>query len=362
MRNDSILYTDIDRWYLHPDCDEVINLFYNSDSVCGGQYVENHISYADIKEADEYAKGDTDKFFDYIATSARQYLIDKGTDEYNCFDNIMQKLEEKTETGIEYAIYHASTNAYYIKGPVLFGNTGEVMQRLLAIATAPTMDNPCGIPPRAMTEEEYLGIKGCGSVCCDYAIDKLRCNRDISSDRGKKRFQRECDEKSHEYHLLRESEKLNYDFLLSIGILRDKTPTEKSLCKAHGHPDNESTQAARRMLDKRGIDWETGEKKSVKYIVVCCMNREIYLIQNAETKTDLFDSLDGARKAMLDDVVSTYNSITEKDATIDELMQLFANTHYDSPVEGTIDTNHNYAWMNFDLSDYDAYVIKILEI
>lgn len=92
------------------------------------------------------------------------------------------------------------------------------------------------------------------------------------------------------------------------------------------------------------------------------MNREIYLIPNAETKTDFFDSLEDARKAMLDDVVSTYTSITEKNTTIDELMELLADTHYDSPVEGTIDTNHNYAWMNFDLSNYDAYDIKILKI
>lgn len=92
------------------------------------------------------------------------------------------------------------------------------------------------------------------------------------------------------------------------------------------------------------------------------MNREIYLIPNAETKTDFFDSLEDARKAMLDDVVSTYTSITEKNTTIDELMELLADTHYDSPVEGTIDTNHNYAWMNFDLSNYDAYDIKILKL
>lgn len=150
--------------------------------------------------------------------------------------------------------------------------------------------------------------------------------------------------------------------MISVGILRDKTLTEKSLCKAHGHPDNESTQAARRVLDKRGIDWKTGKKKSAKYIIVCSMNREIYLIPNAETKTDFFDSLEDARKAMLDDVVSTYTSITEKNTTIDELMELLADTHYDSPVEGTIDTNHNYAWMNFDLSNYDAYDIKILKI
>ena len=32
---------------------------------------------------------------------------------------------------------------------------------------------------------------------------------------------------------------------------------ERSLDTAAGHPDNASVQSARRMLEKRGIDWET---------------------------------------------------------------------------------------------------------
>lgn len=41
---------------------------------------------------------------------------------------------------------------------------------------------------------------------------------------------------------------------------RDKTIIEKTLTRAQGHPDNESVQAARRICEKRGYDWRTGEK------------------------------------------------------------------------------------------------------
>lgn len=33
---------------------------------------------------------------------------------------------------------------------------------------------------------------------------------------------------------------------------------ERSIRAANGHPDNASTRAARRMCEKRGIDWHKG--------------------------------------------------------------------------------------------------------
>ncbi len=44
------------------------------------------------------------------------------------------------------------------------------------------------------------------------------------------------------------------------GEIIPKTEIEKTIEKAQGHPDNESTQAARRMCAKRGYDWQTGQK------------------------------------------------------------------------------------------------------
>lgn len=54
--------------------------------------------------------------------------------------------------------------------------------------------------------------------------------------------------------------KEEYRRLVEAGELRDKTIIEKTLTRAQGHPDNESVQAARRICEKRGYDWRTGEK------------------------------------------------------------------------------------------------------
>ena len=51
-----------------------------------------------------------------------------------------------------------------------------------------------------------------------------------------------------------------YKKLVETGVLRDKTKIERQITIAQGHEDLESTQAARRLLAKRGIDWETGKK------------------------------------------------------------------------------------------------------
>ena len=48
--------------------------------------------------------------------------------------------------------------------------------------------------------------------------------------------------------------------LVKQGKIVPKTPIEKTITAAHGHPDSTVTQAARRMAEKRGIDWRTGKK------------------------------------------------------------------------------------------------------
>ncbi len=62
---------------------------------------------------------------------------------------------------------------------------------------------------------------------------------------------------AQEYHAKRSAAICEYNELKEAGKLQDKTPVERSLDTAAGHPENASVQAARRMLEKRGIDWET---------------------------------------------------------------------------------------------------------
>ena len=85
--------------------------------------------------------------------------------------------------------------------------------------------------------DEYLGERGLSFPVSDFMLDKTRIPHGLTS-RAEKKMHREAD------------------------IARIET----SLKTAHGHEDNPSVQAARRMLKKRGIDWKTGKKlKTLEY-------------------------------------------------------------------------------------------------
>jgi hypothetical protein len=46
-----------------------------------------------------------------------------------------------------------------------------------------------------------------------------------------------------------------YSEKLASGEIKNPTRNQELICQANGHDDNESTQAARRLLSKKGIDW-----------------------------------------------------------------------------------------------------------
>ena len=108
----------------------------------------------------------------------------------------------------------------------------------------------------AMTEQEYLDLKGVGSPFGEYQDDKIIGHvKVLHSKATKKDYERT----SEEYWKKREAARNEYKEKIKNGELRNKTEIEKSLTKAQGHDDLPSVQAARRMLAKRGIDWKTGE-------------------------------------------------------------------------------------------------------
>ena len=114
--------------------------------------------------------------------------------------------------------------------------------------------------PKAMTEQEYLGSKGVADSSSGWILDKLRGNRQLGTQRGRERFNRESEKAEAEYQKRREQAKQEYKEKVKNGELRDKTKIERMIEAANGHPDNPSTQAARRMAEKRGIDWKTGKQ------------------------------------------------------------------------------------------------------
>ena len=106
-----------------------------------------------------------------------------------------------------------------------------------------------------MDLEEFLAKEGCAFAASGYCLDKLRSNRTIRTERGKRRFAKECAEAEEKYQVKRNALIEEYNKLVETGEIRPLTSIERTIRKANGHPDNPSVQAARRICEKRGIDW-----------------------------------------------------------------------------------------------------------
>ena len=99
--------------------------------------------------------------------------------------------------------------------------------------------------------DDYLGQRGLRSPISGYMDDKWRNVRLTA--RGQKRFEKEAEAAIIEYSKLRKAAIDEYNNLVKSGeiIPPHETKLEALLSVARGHPDNERTQAARRLLKKR---------------------------------------------------------------------------------------------------------------
>lgn len=124
----------------------------------------------------------------------------------------------------------------------------------------PQIDNPADIPSNHMTEDEFLMLRGVGYTVGDASIDKVGgANMFYLSEKQRQKTLADINHQNEQYHIKRAKAKDEYKALVAEGLIIPKTEIEKTITKAHGHPDLESTKAARRMATKRGIDWETGK-------------------------------------------------------------------------------------------------------
>lgn len=104
-----------------------------------------------------------------------------------------------------------------------------------------------------MTEEEYIASKGYGfSGIGDVALHKGKQRTSEQQDKAVKSQAK----KDKDYTERREMLRKEFRDKLAKGELREPNTIEKLQKAANGNPDNESTQAARRALQKRGIDWQ----------------------------------------------------------------------------------------------------------
>ena len=110
-----------------------------------------------------------------------------------------------------------------------------------------------GIDIPVMDEETYLSINGAPSGFGDPALHK---NRGGASDKAWTKIIDRQAAKDRDLMDKRERLRQEYNEKVAKGEIRPPSRYEKLISIAQGHPDLESTQAARRILDKKGVSWE----------------------------------------------------------------------------------------------------------
>lgn len=137
---------------------------------------------------------------------------------------------------------------------------GRTAEKGRAESSDTTKEKVSEAEPKSL--EQYLGERGLSSPISDYMDDKLRLPHG-ETERQKNQRIKEGTEYSDEYHKKRQQAIEEYNEKVANRELRPLTAIEQLFERANGHEDNESTQAARRMLKKRtGVEWTKDSKLS----------------------------------------------------------------------------------------------------
>lgn len=113
---------------------------------------------------------------------------------------------------------------------------------------------------RVMSEQQYLNSKGVGSVVSDYMMDKTVVRKSAYHQRQDERSRKTLKQNQDQYYSKRNQARREYQRLVSSGKVRAPTQAEQTWNTAHGLSENRSVQAARRVLAKHGVDWQTGKR------------------------------------------------------------------------------------------------------
>jgi len=106
----------------------------------------------------------------------------------------------------------------------------------------------------AIDEEIYLSINGASRLNIgDSAFHK---NKGNNSDKTWSKMIDAQAEKDRRLIAKREELRKEYWQKVENGELRELTRNERLIATANGCPDNECVIAARRLLEKKGIDWK----------------------------------------------------------------------------------------------------------
>ena len=109
--------------------------------------------------------------------------------------------------------------------------------------------------PDIMTLEEYLAQQNLSMPISDFTLDKTRNPHGLTQ-RKRKALEEDTLKNAREYHAKREEAIKEFERKVQTGEIIEKTKEQKLIERArYGHPDNEQTQAARRVCEKRGLVW-----------------------------------------------------------------------------------------------------------
>ena len=122
---------------------------------------------------------------------------------------------------------------------------------------------PARMEPEKISLNDYLGRLGLSSPISDYMDDKLRNPHGLSESQ-RNQLEKEAKAAADDYHARRNAAIDEYNRMVAEGKIIPPTQIDRLIATANGHPDNEATQAARRSLEKRGYDWQSGQKKSTE--------------------------------------------------------------------------------------------------
>jgi hypothetical protein len=103
-----------------------------------------------------------------------------------------------------------------------------------------------------ITEEEYLSMNGAPFMSGSEPALHMNIQDDANKKKNIGRVMGDMKENNERREKLRKE----YAEKVAKGEIRPPSRTELLIATAQGHPDNESTQAARRLLERQGINWE----------------------------------------------------------------------------------------------------------
>jgi hypothetical protein len=158
--------------------------------------------------------------------------------------------------------------------PVVLREESERLTDTVAggVVTIPPKADSAQAEPIVMDEETYLSVNGAGRG----KIGDAGLHRS-SERKSEKTHRRQVDEQAqrdHEVIARRGELREEYRAKVAAGEIRPPSAKEEVIAKANGHPDNAATQAARRIADRRGWQWQQDEPDAEMSQAALSVNQE----------------------------------------------------------------------------------------